>query len=477
MLDWLGIIPNPNAITPIQRMIAEQQMAAERDRLLRYDGAWAAYHGNHPKPLAVRRGQTDDNVIANKARVVVDKSVSFLMGSELTFELDDTTKARTPPEQHLDAVWGTPASMMARLHRLALNGAVTGDPWLKIQRADPNPPRLIVLDPAMVTAFPSDDDIEDVPKYIIQWNATDQRTGKPIVRRQEHLRADNGLSWVITDSQSRPDSNQWIQLRVELWPYDFPALAHCQNLPAPNEFYGVADLEADLIGLIYSRNFSLSNLARIIRLHAHPKTVTTGAAGVDVDISVDTMIMLRNPEATIKNLEMQSDLSGALNYDRRLDEALHEQSRTPSVSTGKVESLGPLSGVALGILYQPLVEKTATKRILYGELLAEVNRRLLLIAGLDAAKPTKINWPEMLPGDPLEERQTAQADLTMGVASKQTIAGKLGYDWNQEQDRIKAEDALALAKAQAMLPPGQAAPGQGQQPGQTPQQVQAVRTA
>ncbi len=89
-----------------------------------------------------------------------------------------------------------------------------------------------------------------------------------------------------------------------------------------------------------------------------------------------------------------------------------------------------------------------------------------MIAGLDASKPTKINWPEMLPGDPLEERQTAQADLTMGVASKQTIAGKLGYDWNQEQDRIKAEDALALAKAQAMLPPGQTAPGQGQQPGE-----------
>ena len=47
------------------------------------------------------------------------------------------------------------------------------------------------------------------------------------------------------------------------------------------------------------------------------------------------------------------------------------------VSVGKVDNIGALSGVALEILYQPLMELTYVKQMTYGPLLEEVNRRAL----------------------------------------------------------------------------------------------------
>ena len=72
---------------------------------------------------------------------------------------------------------------------------------------------------------------------------------------------------------------------------------------------------------------------------------------------------------------MQSDLTSSLAYYARLKEALHEVSRVPEVATGKLESTGALSGVALQLLYGPLVQATEAKRLTYGEMLTELNLR------------------------------------------------------------------------------------------------------
>jgi hypothetical protein len=142
---------------------------------------------------------------------------------------------------------------------------------------------------------------------------------------------------------------------------------------------------------------------------------------------------------------MISDLGSSLEYDRRVDEALHETTRTPAIATGKVEDLGQLSGLAMQILFAPLVEKTNTKRQIYGELLAELNRRLLAIGGHDDGRPVRVQWFEMLPSDPKAERDVALADQQLG-ASKATVLEKLGYDPAREAKMSQGEqqDMAAL---------------------------------
>jgi len=192
----------------------------------------------------------------------------------------------------------------------------------------------------------------------------------------------------------------------------------------------------------------LSNLARIIRFHAHPKTWGRGFLADQLKVAVDETIVLPSPDAELHNLEMESDLSSSIAFYERLREALHEISRIPEVATGKLDRTGQLSGVALAILYQPLLEKTESKRRTYGDMLVELNRRLLALGGYGEENHTVIHWPELLPRDMLQERQAALLDEQLGV-SRDTILTRLGYDAEleaQKRELENDEDTAARAR-------------------------------
>lgn len=116
--------------------------------------------------------------------------------------------------------------------------------------------------------------------------------------------------------------------------------------------------------------------------------------------------------------------------------------RTPPVSLAKVEGLGQLSGVALRILYGPMLEKTESKRLTYGDMLIELNRRLWEMGGFGGENIMTIRWPNMLPANRLEELQAAVLAEQVGV-SKDTIVSELGYDAAQEAEK-KSKEAKSL---------------------------------
>lgn len=431
----------------------------DEDRVARMDRAWAAYYGHTPDPLKVKPGQPNDNVKPNKARVIVDKGVSFLFGAETTFKLVDPSGDRAadpqrpnPAQVWLDACWAA-NKQMTLLHKLALNGGVCGHLFVKIAPRgaglDGAFPRLLLQDPATVHVRWQPDDIEQVDSYTIQWSAEDPATLRVTNYRQLIERRGDG--WVSIDQHSDPDSSIWRTTATTPWPHPYPPILDAQNLPAPNEYWGISDLGDDVLALVGALSFARSNAQRIIRFHASPKTVAKGIAGQQIDVSVDNVIVLPNPDASIENLEMQSDLGATEQHIDGIEQDIHEVARVPSVSTGTLDSIGPLSGVALQILYQPLVEKTQTKRLLYGDLLVELCRRLLDLGGFGPANIVTITWPELLPGDPLQERQVYLLEDQLGVVSKQTIAERLGLDWETEQQRMAEERAAA----QAALPAGQ----------------------
>jgi hypothetical protein len=424
----------------VEQQIVEALAIDEAMRATRFRKAWDAYYGRFPKPLKVKSGQADDNVLVNFVRVVVDKGVSFLFGQDVGFELDEAEK--TAAEEWLAECWAA-TRKMTTLQKLALNGAICGHVFVKIVAGQPYP-RLVVLDPATVSVRWEPDDIEQVVSYRIQYPAVEPQTGKPIVVRQ--LVDRDGQVWRITDQVSRTDSSAWITAGEATWPYPWPPVIDCQNLPAPNEYWGISDLEDDVLQLNHSINFVLSNLARIIRYHAHPKTWGKGFTASQLNIAVDETIVLPSPDAELRNLEMVSDLSSSIALYERLREALHEVTRVPEVATGKLDRAGALSGVALQILYQPLLEKTETKRCTYGELLVELNRRLLALGGFGEENRTTLHWPELLPGDPLQERQVALIDQQLGV-TQDTLLRRLGYDPDVEREKRdeESDDAAALA--------------------------------
>jgi hypothetical protein len=125
--------------------------------------------------------------------------------------------------------------------------------------------------------------------------------------------------------------------------------------------------------------------------------------------------------------------------------ALHETTRIPEVATGKLDSAGQLSSLALRILYTPLIQKTESKRRTYGQAIEQMFMHALALRGYEDDILVELIWPELLPADPEVLRRTALIDAQLG-ASKATLLEQLGYDPD-----VEAENALAENQQQQTL--------------------------
>ena len=391
---------------------------ARRDLFAIY---WAYYRGHHRKPIKVKAGQADDNVIINWSKKVVNTGVSFLFGKPVTFEIaDDAT--RSPAEEWLDSIWSndpkTGFSAQVFLEKLAQNGAVSGTAFVKLHAPDDahELPYMRAIDPAIADIITAADDVDTVLAYHLVWRSGDEWKRQRIER--------DGMIWrIFEEVHTRADV--WRVDDEIAWEYDFPPVFHCQNLALANSQWGLSDLEdADLNDAI---NFVTSNMNRIIRYHAHPKTIGTGFAANQLQTTaVDQFWAIPASDAKVANLEMQSELSSSRQHRADLEEAYHQVTDVPRLDPAQV-NLGALSGFALKILYGPLLSKTNRKRGTYGALLQQINRALLVLGGYDDDVVTNV-WPDPLPSNTMEQAQLFATLATATGGNTQAAAKVAGYN-------------------------------------------------
>lgn len=418
----------------IYKAISDTARMSENDRLTAFRKRWEVYYGEGKKPLKPGNDGYDDSIRQNYARMMVDKGVAFLFGKELGFDL--TEGEVTPEEVYLKEFWQVNRKM-STLQKLATNGGVCGTAFIKIQW---NPamqyPRTIVVDPETVTVTLAEDDIEAVQSYEIKYPSLNDK-GEPIGVRQIIER--DGLYWNIIDQRGDIRSGTWYTINEQRWGYEFAPMLHCQNLISANEFWGMSDIEDDLIEVIDKSNFVLASILKTLRFHAFPKSFITGVSNTqDLEFGADKTLLLPTG-AEYKTLEMRSDLTSSITMHREMKELIHELSRIPQIATGKLEGIGQLSGVALEILYQPLIEKTEAKRITYGEMIIELNRRVLALAGYGDDNLVNLHWQELLPKDQKTAAEAALVKKSMGVSTA-TLLQELGYNSDAEQEKRTGED-------------------------------------
>lgn len=424
-----------------------------------------AYAGEFNPPLRVRPGAPNDNVIINLCSGVVDKSVAYLFGEPVTFNMDDES-TRSPHEQILDKVWHR-NQKDSFLQKVATNGGICGQAFVKM-RIERDNVRLIVVDPYNVTVDTAHDDYTLVNQYVIQWSSeVDPSTQKVTHYRQTIRRIpavywedldgtpyDEPQSWDILDEVAEvykgtdPADNDWQFLASERWDYEFPPILEVQNLPAPNDYWGKSDIEPDVISLNEVINRSASNINKIIRNHAHPKTYTIGLEGDQAQrlvLDADGMIHIPGDPTQVKlaNLEMNSDLASSLNFYKTLRDAMYEVSLTPEIASGKAKDVSYLSAMAMQILYGPMIEKTNAKRMTYGPFLEELNRRILIIMGVDNPDAVTVVWPITFPRDVQVEVVTALNKMKVGFSSD-TLISELGGDPQYERNRRKDDPGTIM---------------------------------
>lgn len=423
-------------------LFAQRMEEIQRARLDGYKRQWNYYNGDQPNTLKVREGQPDDNVTINLARLVVDKGAAFLFGKEPQFELQEGET--TPEEERLAAIWRANRKQTF-LGKLATSGGIYGHAFLKIipDYYGAGLARLVSIEPENITAYWDGDDIESIWRYCIEYIAAD-RDGTAIVKRQEIERISDS-AWRIQNRISRRGT-KWEPDPANpdgTWNRPYAPIIDCQNLPLPGAYYGVSDLD-DLV-LQDTINYVTSNVVRILRYHAHPRTIGRGFAPNDIKVAADETLVLPSMDSDLRNLEMQSDLGSSLALMDRLIGWMLATARIPRIDPAVI-NVGALSGFALRVLYGDLLEKTEQKRNTYGDLLIELNRRLLDLAGMGDDHVMTIHWADPLPGDQGAATERDKFELDYALASKETVRVRRGLDNKAEEARIDAEAGQSAAR-------------------------------
>ena len=407
------------------------------------------YRGNQRKPLRVKVGQADDNTLVNFCALVVNRGVSFLIGDNLTFDLpgDDTTTE----QEYIDATWHANKKEIL-LYKAALRAGKFGTGYFKImpdavEHKGVKYARLISLDPRLMRIICAPDDMDNTTAYDMRWMEERPdvmgRMTEIYVREYtvSQTNGDGDKTWIVQSMTSK-DGVKWELVDEVTWDYDFPPIVDWQNLPREDMRYGDSDLE-DIIAIQDAYNEGVSNIRRILRYHAHPKTWARGLGqSSTTSWGADEMVTASGDNAMIANLEMQSDLSSSSAFALSVRQTLFDISRTVDLSS-MADKVGALTNFGLRVLYTDMLSKRNTKRAHLGEALVELNRRLLIIANMNGDEPGEVVWPETMPQNKLELIQAVQAELGAGIVSKQTAAGELGRDWEEENERMSGEKKLS----------------------------------
>jgi len=449
--------------------LLDEAVRDEEKRTERMCRAWKAYYGEYKDQLKIE-GNFNDNVKGNPARFLVNTGANFLFSPAPTFQATATPETTAEDEELEDPPW---VSVLDRiwcynnkatlLTKMAINGGVTGHVFVKLlpdgRGPDKTWPRMVLLNSENIRVRWNPMDVEDIWEYVIEYQTVDTFSVRvEAVAVRQRITKGAGI-WTIVNEESRGMFGEWRQVGpAQEWPYEWAPIVDCQNLPVPNDFWGMADLETDVLDIIERIQYVDSNTNKIIRIHAHPKTVATGMTpdGVaEIDVSPDGIISLPDPDAKLSLLEIQSELGPSMNFAQRLRLIFNEMTQTPQIVTGEYDvTAGQLSGVNLSIMFSPVVQKTEMKQDTYGDFLQELNRRMLQLyadthADAGYGNPWEIedmdiSWPDVLPGSKFLERQTLLVDKQLG-ASEETILERLGYnpDVERANNEAKAEKEMA----------------------------------
>jgi len=457
----------------------------DKARLKRIKEAWRAYRGEFDPLLDKEEGTPDFNLYDNRMAPIVDKGVSWLFGEKLTLtvRVSDGPEGETAgpgdaegthqAQQWLMRALGDMDDFHTMLSDGAKNGGVAGHVFWKLVPANPDAgqefPRIVPLASEHCWVETDPDDVKCVLAYNIQWSIEEvPGSSKKITKRQRICRIDpdqlagqDGLddlldTWTITNYEARdPNAGRWEQIG-EVMPWvdkdgqllHFPPMVDNPNLPNPNEFWGIEDVTPDIMGMNRQINLIQSIIAKLLWFYSSPVLWTNMDSRQVVKVRPGYAVGL-GPNGRMEAIEAHGDVAAAMGFLADLRSSMDEQSRVPAVALGRLKdvALQPASGVALRLLFQPLLEKTETKRRLYGRAIRDLCQRLLALGGYGDGEslPVDITWPNLLPIDETEQIQGAVAKYTKLNYPLQTVMEELGDNYLEQMARKEAEQKREVA--------------------------------
>lgn len=461
----------------------EKMAAKERDmRAHAITNYWAWRDGNHPAPfkdkvvrdeqgviLGATRKRSEDNIIINDVGQQVDDMTAFVSTPHFSIPANNDSEPDEALEAALQAI--LEASEFDELGPDSIeSGMVAGHFFLRLVEPDneepmsiENPPAIAMLDPRNVTVFW---DVERAGMknsrlwYRITWSVPGMEKRQDIVPSvmvaEQIGDVEPGIggdmpvlygdpdTWTIIESERTTGGDaatgagsKWVEKRRAFWPWAFPPIVDGKALRRPHAYYGQSFVGDT--GLNNSINFVASNTAKIIRHHAHPKTVVKDAQ-VEALPGSDQFIEIHSDgdvPGDVFNLEMMGDLGSSMGFLSFLRSVYYSNRRVVDPMSVR-EKAGQLTNFGLRTLYRTQIDLAHEIQASAGKVYKRALTLALAMMDYTEAE-VMVSWDDVLPVDRKELVESLQVEVDMGLTSKQTASSDIDRDYETEQDRRAKE--------------------------------------
>lgn len=428
--------------------------AEDRARFARYAEALDFYEGAQwlGRP---RRGET--RLTFNYARAVVRKTAAYVFPAPATF----TVLPQAGNNDVANAAERALADVSAELDlgrldvELCIESSTLGDAAVKVTwDAALGRPEVAPVDPATLAVVTAPDNPRRMRRltqvYALAEADAIALFGLPGAPAPGNRPVTIAETW--TDARWRVEiAGQMV--RDEANPYGWIPYVILPNGHRPGRggerFWGESDL-LDLYDACRELNARLSTLSRVLDVSGAPIAVLENVDGSE-GISVGPGAKWELPEgarAYLLDLLSGGGVGLHVQYVDVLFRTLHDLSETPRTAFG--DSGRDLSGAALEVEVQPLVQKVARKRRGFDAFYRARNARLLDLlerygdqsfAGL---RQTSTVWPSALPSDLDASVRNAATLVAGGIHSRRTAVASLGGSDPEAEWRRVLEEARAL---------------------------------
>jgi len=401
------------------------------DRLKRYKELLDFYYGRHWEGYA-KRGEK--RLTFNYAKVVIDKATSYLM-SGINFAVDaveDSDEARAGARRAESALYQVyEANNLEQLDfETEIDCAILGDACYKvIWDQDTKRVRVTAPDVQGIYAWWVGDDTSRIWRVASKYSLTADEVEILYKVRPKGKTANIVELWTAQDLELWLDN---AQVEKKPNPYGFIPFIIYPNLREPKKFWGISDLP-QIMEPQRELNRSISQLSKILELSGNPIAVLENVEESE-DIAVKPGAVWNIPEdakAYLLDLLQGGGVGLHINYVDLLYRILHDISESPRAAFGGTAR--DLSGVALEIELQPLLQKVRRKRLIRSTV---YNRRNSLVLKLLEKYQNesfgdirlRVVWNPVLPRDLTRLVSNEQSLVQSGIHSRRRAMDELGVE-------------------------------------------------
>ena len=434
-------------------LFSAEYIEDSRTRLARYRQAWDFYLGNqYDDPF----DEGELKTIVNFTQLVADIGVDWRLakGWSVTCSSGNALIA-----EMLNTIWES-NYRMTTCQSLGLMGAVTGDTFLMVfvetkENGKELPKaqwriRLLPLNPAFCFPLFNPTSPGDLLSILIQCPILEPETSE----RKLFSMQMTPTSWTIWHDD--------VKIATKPNPLGTVPVVHIRNFINPISCFGISDIQS-IVPLNSAYNDVQNVIRRVLAYHAEPTTVVYGAKVGDMERGAKRVWSGLPADARVENLALNAELVEARNSANDYRDLIAQLSRIPkNLFTGDFSAISNTSGLALQLMFGPLLDKTERRRRNYSDGFAKVNRLILMVAerilGIDVsiladfpesryAMVTKFTSP--LPFDEKGALDAAQMKLNMRIWSRAEAQRRLSdvSDFTRLVTEVCADERAALAIA------------------------------